>query len=141
MILKRKQNTENITDINRDIGLKKAVKSNDYGKLPSNFSYVMMKKINEEVWRKEKKAEKRLFIYMILTCIVMISTCMAIIWAYMGDRILENINSIKSFTNNISISETAISNILFYLPTFISLIIIYLFNKWLRKKFGYLLKE
>lgn len=136
--MKRNDNPQ--TDINMDTGLKKAAKSFSYGKLPSNFSYRMMNRINEEVWKKEKKREKRLFISMIMTCIIMIGTCAGIIWIYFGSSISEWLSQ-KSSSVHISISDEMISDILFYLPTLISLILIYFLNRFIRKKFGHLLNQ
>ena len=51
----------------KDQGLKKAAKQSKTPQLPSNFTYRMMKRIGEEMYLREKRQEKRLFILMIIT--------------------------------------------------------------------------
>lgn len=125
-------------DIYKDMkgydGLKKASRSLDSGRLPSNFSYTMMKKINEKVLKEEKKREKRLFISMVLVCIGMIGSCSWIIWMYLGNTISEKWNKVSLWFRNININDGYIENITFYLPIFISLIILFFLDRYLRKK-------
>lgn len=125
-------------DIYKDMkgydGLKKASRLLDSGKLPSNFSYIMMKKINEKVLKEEKKREKRLFISMVLVCIGMIGSCSWIIWMYLGNTISEKWNKVSLWFRNININDGYIENITFYLPIFISLIILFFLDRYLRKK-------
>lgn len=45
-----------------DRGLQKAIKRQPHYELPSNFSYRMMQKIQEESILREKRQEKRIFI-------------------------------------------------------------------------------
>lgn len=137
--MKINRNPQTDTDTYADTGLKKAARSIHYGKLPSNFSYRMMDRINTEVWKKEKKRERRLFISMIMTCIIMIGTCAGIIWMYWGSSISERLSQI-ALPEHVSIHEI-ISDIFFYLPTLISLILIFFLNRFIRKKFGYLLNQ
>lgn len=47
----------------KDQGLKKAAKQSKTPQLPSNFTYRMMKRIGEEMYLREKRQEKRLFIF------------------------------------------------------------------------------
>ena len=46
-----------------DKGLQKAIKRQPHYELPSNFSYRMLQKIQEESILREKRQEKRMFIY------------------------------------------------------------------------------
>lgn len=131
-------------DIYKDIkgydGLKKASRLLDSGKLPSNFSYIMMKKINEKVLKEEKKIEKRLFVSMVLVCIGMIGTCSWIIWMYLGNTISEKWNKVSLWFRNININDCYIENITFYLPIFISLIILFFLDRYLRRKIRDIIK-
>ena len=65
----------------KDQGLKKAAKQSKPPQLPSNFTYRMMKRIGEEMYLREKRQEKRLFILMIITVMLMTGGCLGmIIW-------------------------------------------------------------
>ena len=65
----------------KDQGLKKAAKQSKTPQLPSNFTYRMMKRIGEEMYLREKQQEKRLFILMIITVMLMTGGCLGmIIW-------------------------------------------------------------
>lgn len=67
----------------KDQGLKKAAKQSKTPQLPSNFTYRMMKRIGEEMYLREKRQEKRLFILMIITVMLMTGGCLGmIIWMY-----------------------------------------------------------
>ena len=65
----------------KDQGLKKAAKQSKTPQLPSNFTYRMMKRIGEEMYLREKRQEKRLFILMIITVMLMTGGCLGMmIW-------------------------------------------------------------
>lgn len=126
-------NTDNIKAENTDRCIRKAISMQPQFRLPSNFSYKMMEKINEKVILQEKRREKRTLIAIIITSLLMISTCILIILNYTDIKLTDITNKLS----NISIpSET-----LFYLPMLITLPLLLWFNYWLRKKFGYLLKR
>lgn len=77
----------------KDQGLKKAAKQSKTPQLPSNFTYRMMKRIGEEMYLREKRQEKRLFILMIITVMLMTGGCLGmIIWMY-GKEISEGLHA------------------------------------------------
>lgn len=77
----------------KDQGLKKAAKLSKTPQLPSNFTYRMMKRIGEEMYLREKRQEKRLFILMIITVMLMTGGCLGmIIWMY-GKEISEELHA------------------------------------------------
>lgn len=126
-------NTDNIKADNTDRCIRKAISMQPQFRLASNFSYKMMEKINEKVILQEKRREKRTLIAIIITSLLMVSTCILIILNYTNIKLTDITNKLS----NISIpSET-----LFYLPMLITLPLLLWFNYWLRKKFGYLLKR
>lgn len=126
-------NTDNLKAENTDRCIIKAIRMQPQFRLPSNFSYKMMERINEKVIYQEKRREKLTFIAIIITSLLMVATCIAIILNYTNIRLADITNRLS----NIAIS----SEILFYLPILITLPLLLWFNYWLRKKFGYLLNR
>lgn len=126
-------NTDNLKAENTDRCIRKAIRMQPQFRLPSNFSYKMMERINEKVIYQEKRREKLTFIAIIITSLLMVATCIAIILNYTNIRLADITNRLS----NIAIS----SEILFYLPILITLPLLLWFNYWLRKKFGYLLNR
>lgn len=115
-----------------DKGLKKAAEGQKLFQLPSNFSYKMMVKINEEIMLKEKRREKRIFIAITITSVAMVMACMTFIIIHTGTTLADIYNKATGLFDS--------SQILFYLPMLLALPLLFLFNHWLRKKYGYLLK-
>ena len=74
---------------NKDNGLRKAARQNHTPRLSSNFTYRTMKRIAEEMYLREKRQEKRMFILMIITVACMFTGCIGmVVWAY-GKEIAE----------------------------------------------------
>lgn len=70
----------------KDKGLKEAIRRQPAFRIPTNFTYRMMQQINEEVYRKEKQQEKRLFILMVTLCVLMVGgLCAWLIWLFKPD--------------------------------------------------------
>lgn len=126
-------NTDNLKAENTDRYIRKAISMQPQFRLPSNFSYKMMEKINEKVILQEKRREKLTFIAIIITSLLMVSTCISIILYYTNIKLAD-------ITNRLSNISTP-SEVLFYLPMLITLPLLFWFNYWLRKRFGYLLKR
>lgn len=126
-------NTDNLKAENTDRCIRKAISMQPQFRLPSNFSYKMMEKINEKVILQEKRREKLTFIAIIITSLLMVSTCISIILYYTNIKLAD-------ITNRLSNISTP-SEVLFYLPMLITLPLLFWFNYWLRKRFGYLLKR
>ena len=72
-------NTDNLKAENTDRCIRKAISMQPQFRLPSNFSYKMMEKINKKVILQEKRREKRTFITIIITSLLMVATCILII--------------------------------------------------------------
>ena len=126
-------NSDNFRVESTDRCIKKAVGMQQKFHLPSNFSYKMMKKINEKILLEEKRREKRIFVAIIITSLLMLTSCIFIIINYTSITLTDITNRIS----NTSIpSET-----LFYLPMLISLPLLSGFNFWLRKKYGHLIRR
>lgn len=126
-------NSDNIRIENTDKCIRKAVGMQQKFRLPSNFSYKMMEKINEKVLLEEKQREKRTFVAIIITSLLMLAACIFTIINYTSITLTD----ITNWISNTSIpSET-----LFYLPMLISLPLLSGFNFWLRKKYGHLIRR
>lgn len=112
----------------KDKGLKEAIRKQPVFRIPTNFTYRMMQQINEEVYRKEKQQEKRLFILMVGLCILMVSgLCAWLIWLFKPDfhTIVESLLS----------EFSRLRNLTFYLPMIMALPLLAWFNHWLKRKF------
>lgn len=110
-----------------DKGLQKAIKRQPHYELPSNFSYRMMQKIQEESILREKRQEKRIFILFLIFTILSGGSCIGfLIWKY-GASFISYWHTCKEILPD---SHT----LLFYLPTLCALCLLYFFDRWLRKK-------
>ena len=110
-----------------DKGLQKAIKKQPHYELPSNFSYRMMQKIQEENILREKQQEKRMFILFLIFAILSGGSCIGFfIWKY-GAYFISYWHTCKEILPD---SHT----LLFYLPTLCALCLLYFFDRWLRKK-------
>lgn len=110
-----------------DKGLQKAIKRQPHYELPSNFSYRMMQKIQEESILREKRQEKRMFILFLIFAILSGGGCIGFfIWKY-GTTFISYWHTCKEILPD---SHT----LLFYLPTLCALCLLYFFDRWLRKK-------
>ena len=117
-----------------DKGLKRAISRQPEFKLPSNFSYRMMKRIEEETYLKEKRTEKKIFISWIITASFMTAGGLGYLgWNY-NEQILYMFRLLKH-----SIPDTA--TLLLYLPAAAASVILFFFNKWLQKKVRQRLEE
>ena len=52
-----------------DKGLKKAIKSQPAYRLPSNFTYRMMRQVREEAYARERREEFRLRLALVVFCV------------------------------------------------------------------------
>ena len=110
-----------------DKGLKKAVGRRTEFKLPSNFSYKTMRRIEEETFLKEKRTEKRVFISWVVTVSVMLAGGIGYFgWSY-RERFLRMFHGIKE-------SVPDAGTLMFCLPTVMALVLLFFFNSWLRKR-------
>lgn len=112
----------------KDKGLKEAIRRQPAFRIPTNFTYRMMQQINEEIYRKEKQQEKRLFILMVILCVLMIGgLCAWLIWLFKPD--------FQAIGKNLLSDFSKLQNLTFYLPMILALPLLAWFNHWLRKKF------
>lgn len=113
----------------KDKGLKKAVKEQYNFKLPSNFAYQTMQKIEEAIRLHEKKVERRTFFAMIVTAILLVGGSIAGLIIYFGDSIRE------AFTPNtiLNIKEIQIPSI--YILLILVIPLFFMFDRWMRKQY------
>ena len=84
--------------------------------------------VPEEVYRKEKQQEKRLFILMVTLCVLMVGgLCAWLIWLFKPD--------FQAIGKNLLSDFSKLQNLTFYLPMILALPLLAWFNHWLRKKF------
>lgn len=111
-----------------DKGLKKALSQQPDYRLPSNFSYRMMQKIHQETLLREKRQEKRLFILMLVTTFLTVGGCLGLLcWQY-GNKILSLLHILQE-------GSPSLQTCLLYLPILCALFLLFLFDRWLRRKF------
>lgn len=110
-----------------DKGLQKAIKRQPHYELPSNFSYRMLQKIQEESILREKRQGKKMFILFLIFAILSGGGCIGFfIWKY-GAAFINYWHTCKEILPD---SHT----LLFYLPALCALCLLYFFDRWLRKK-------
>ena len=73
----------------KDKGLKKAIKEENGFRLPSNFAYHTMRKVEEAIRLREKKSERRTLFATIAASIFLIGCCIAGLVIYFGNTIRE----------------------------------------------------
>ena len=76
----------------KDKGLKKAIKEENGFRLPSNFAYHTMRKVEEAIRLREKKSERRTLFATIAASIFLIGCCIAGLVIYL-DRKSTRLNS------------------------------------------------
>ena len=89
-------NSDNIRIENTDKCIRKAVGMQQKFRLPSNFSYKMMEKINEKVLLEEKQREKRTFVAIIITSLLMLAACIFTIINYTSITLTDITNWISN---------------------------------------------
>ena len=111
-------------EVTTDKGLKKAASRRTQIQLPSNFSYRTMLQ-----YLREKRREKRIFIAWAITVSLMIIGCLGYLgWMY-SEQILRLWQLLKD-------TAPSAQHVLFHLPMVIALLLLGIFNRWLRKQFG-----
>lgn len=116
-------------EVTTDKGLRKAISRRAQVQLPSNFGYRTMRRIREAEYLREKRREKRIFIAWAITVSLMITGCFGYLgWIY-SEQMLQLWQSLKDTAPNKQ-------HVLFCLPTMVSLLLLWVFNRWLKKQFG-----
>lgn len=111
----------------KDKGIKQALQNQPSMRLPSNFNYRTMQRLNEQIALQERKTEKRIFTAWIIT----VTTILAggtgyLVWMYFVP-LSELYHQLKQW---IPEKETFI----YSLPILMAFLLLALFNHWLQKK-------
>lgn len=111
-----------------DKGIRKALGSSPQLRLPSNFTYRTLQRIEEEQRRREHAQEKWLFIAMVATCCLMVGGLVfAGCWFY-GESLKEGLRHTTDWLQ-------LLLNNGFTLPLLLSLPLLWVFNQVLKRKF------
>lgn len=105
-----------------DKGLKKAIERQPAFRLPTNFTYRTLQRIEEEARARERRAERRVSILWIITLSAMLGSSLAYIVHTCGADMLRSF--VASGTRPLVLSVT------------VALPLLMLFNAWLRQKFS-----
>lgn len=111
----------------KDKGLKKAVKEQYSFKLPSNFAYQTMRKIEEAIHLHEKKVERRTLFAMIVAAVILVGGSIAGLFIYFGDSIR------KAFTPDTIMNIKEIQIPSFYILLILAVPLFFAFDRWMRK--------
>ncbi len=111
----------------KDKGLKKAVRKQTDFRLPSNFAYRTMQKVEEAIHLREKKSERRALLATIAAAIFLIGISWAGLILYFGDSIRE------AFTPTTVSQAESIQIPCFYLLLILAIPFFILFDRWMRK--------
>jgi len=112
----------------KDKGLKKAVREQTTFRLPSNFTYRTMQKVEEAIRLREKKSERRTLFATIAAAIFLIGVSMAGLILYFGESIRE------AFTTSIP-QPGSIRIPYFYLLLILAIPFFIFFDRWMRKQY------
>lgn len=113
----------------KDKRLKKAVKEQPTFRLPSNFAYRTMQKVEEAIRLREKKSERRTLLATIVAAIFLIGISGAGLVLYFGDTIRE------AFTPTAIPQTESIQIPYFYLLLILVIPLFILFDRWMRKQY------
>lgn len=113
----------------KDKGLKKAVKEQTVFRLPSNFTYRTMQKVEEAIQLREKKSERRTLFATIIAAILLIGVSMAGLVLSFGNSIRE------AFTLTTIPQSESMQIPFFYLLLILTIPLFILFDRWMRKQY------
>ena len=113
-----------------DKGLKKAAKTKQVYKLPSNFTYCTMQKIEESIRLREKKAERRTLYATIAAALSLVACCITGLIVYFGETLRE------VFTNASNLKMEHIQIPSFYIWILIAIPLLFVFDRWMRKQYN-----
>ena len=109
----------------KDKGLKRAVKEENGFRLPSNFAYRTMRKVEEAIRLREKKSERRT----LFASVFLVGCCIAGLATYFGDVIRE------AFTPTANLKPDNIQIPAFWVLILITIPLFVLFDRWMRKRY------
>lgn len=113
----------------KDKGLKKAVKEQYSFRLPSNFAYQTMQKVEEALRLREKRTEHRTLWATILAAILLTGGCIAGLVIYFGD----SLRAAFTPTHGLEIENIQVPS--FYFLLIIAIPLFLLFDRWMRKQY------
>jgi len=113
----------------KDKGLRKAAGKQPDFRLPSNFTYRTMLKVEEAVHLREKRTERNTLFATILAALFLIGCSVAGLLLYFGESIREAFNSAPSLpTESIQIPS-------FYFLLLAAIPLFLLFDRWMRRQY------
>lgn len=113
----------------KDKGLKRALTEDNGFRLPSNFAYRTMRKVEEAMRIREKRLERRTLLAVIAASICLAGCCAAGLILYFGDTLRE----VFSRLGAAEASPVQIPS--FYLPVLIAIPLFLCFDRWMRKRY------
>lgn len=117
-----------MTNDRTDKGLREAIRRQPTGKLPSNFTYRTLQRIAQESRLREKRQERRLFLLMLLTCILSGGGCI-------GYLCLKYAKQLQALPDAVDQWQTHQSMPGYFVPLLTVFVLLGLFNHWLHKRF------
>lgn len=113
----------------KDKGLKNAVRRQQSSHLPFNFTFLMMQKVEESVRLQERRAERYTLWATITASLMLLGASIVTIRIYCSDYITQ-------LLVNAQTTESEISSIpSFYLLILLAIPIFLLFDHWMRKEY------
>lgn len=114
----------------KDKGLKKAMQEQPQFRLPSNFVYRTMQKVEEAALLRERRTERRTLWAIIATSLLLIAGTMAGAWIFFGNSIKE------SFHHTVEQAKgTFMDFSVLYLLFIATLLLLMFFDRWMRKQY------
>lgn len=114
----------------KDKGLKKAMKEQPQFRLPSNFVYRAMQKVEEAALLRERRTERRTLWAIIATSLLLIAGTLTGAWFLFGNSIKESFHHAFEQTKSTFIESSAP-----YLLFIATLLLLMLFDRWMRKQY------
>lgn len=113
----------------KDKGLKKAMKEQPQFRLPTNFTFRTMQKVEEAILLREKKVERRTLWATIIASLFLMVTGMGGLLIYMGDSMKE---TLRNFFQRDAFS-------LQFDPVYVwftlSILLLMTFDRWMRRRY------
>ncbi|WP_455665102.1 hypothetical protein [Phocaeicola sp.] len=114
----------------KDKGIRKAMKEQPQFRLPSNFVYRTMQKVEETALLRERQTERRTLWATILASIFLVTGSIACAFIFFGNAIKQ------SFSQSITQVESPITHFPTpYLLFIATITLLLLFDRWMRKQY------
>lgn len=115
----------------KDKGLKRAIKEQPRFRLPSNFTFRTMQKVDEAILLREKKLERRTLFATIAASLFLIASGIGGLCFYFGDNIKDFF--LNAFRSGVPSTQIQIPS--FYFLFIVAIPIFLLFDRWMRKQY------